>query len=157
MSTSHEVVAEPEQAPVHCLNTKPGEAEAVSCTVLPEAKNAEHCAPQRMPLGVLLTWPPGVAETLRRKALEAVTSSGVDDTVQTHWPVPLHPPPLQPVNCASGELGVAVSVSTVPTGNDAWQVPLLQVMPGGLLTTVTPVEACTVTVMEEAQSPPLQS
>src|SRR5437879_10933710 len=53
-------------------------------------------------------------------------------TVQA--PVPVHPPPVQPVN-AEFACGVAVSVTAVPIGKLAEQVPP-QAMPAGLLVTV---------------------
>ncbi len=49
-------------------------------------------------------------------------------------PVPVQPPPLQPVKVEPAA-GVAVSVTTVPVGNAVEQVAP-QVMPAGALVTV---------------------
>jgi hypothetical protein len=59
-------------------------------------------------------------------------------TVTVHGPVPLHPPPLQPVN-SEPTAGPAVSVTTVPLIKLALQVAP-QLIPAGLLVTV-PVPA----------------
>ena len=60
------------------------------------------------------------------------------ESVTTQLPVPVHPPPLQPVK-AEPAFGAAVSVTTVPLVKLAAQVAP-QSMPAGLLVTV-PVPA----------------
>jgi hypothetical protein len=62
----------------------------------------------------------------------------VADSVTTHGPVPLQPPPLHPVN-TDPAFGVAVRVTTVSLTNSAAHVAP-QLIPAGLLVTV-PVPA----------------
>jgi hypothetical protein len=64
--------------------------------------------------------------------------------VTVHRPVPLQPPPLQPVN-ADPAFGVAVSVTTVPLTKSAAHVAP-QLIPAGLLVTVPVPDPARVTV-----------
>ena len=90
---------------------------AVSVTAVPAAKLAEHVLAQLIPAGALVTMPcfpeiftvratgcagPKVAVMLTAEA--SVTAQG---------PVPVHPPPLQPVKL-DPEPALAVRVTVVP-------------------------------------------
>src|SRR5690349_16064074 len=104
MSRVH--VAMPTQAdPLQPANTEPADASAVSVTLVPELKPAEHVEPQLMPAGELVTVPPpapillmdnvccaggGAGPKLAVTACELVS-------VSVQPPVPEHAPP-QPVN-----------------------------------------------------------
>src|SRR5207253_1418283 len=90
-------------APLHPPPLQPVKAEpaaglAVRVTAVPLAKLAEQIAPQLIPAGLLATVP---------------APAPAAETVTTHVPAPLHPPPLQPVK-AELATGVAVNVTTVP-------------------------------------------
>ena len=87
--------------PLQPANTEPPAGVAVKVTEVPELKDFEQVAPQSTPEGLLVTVPLPVPplDTLRVKnavKLAVTVVSAVIVTVQL--PVPLHPPPLQPVN-----------------------------------------------------------
>jgi hypothetical protein len=117
---------------------------AVKVTAVPLAKAAEQVAPQAMPAGALETVPvpaPAlvIASVKGCRANVAVTDVAAL-TVTLHVPVPVQPPPLQPVNVEPAA-GVAVRVTAVPLANAAEQVAP-QEMPAGALETVpVPVPA----------------
>jgi hypothetical protein len=142
-----------EQVPVplhppalHPVNTNPVLAVAVNTTVLPDAKlNWQAPIGQLIPDGLLTTLPP----TVNGPLLE-VTFSGkftpeklaltlcAPFIVTTHAPAPAQGP-FQLINVFP-ESGFSDSVTTVPAGKFALQVPLEQLIPLGLLVTVpTPV------------------
>src|SRR5438132_1434908 len=110
-----QVGASPVQAPRQARNTAPLTGVAVSTPNVPRMYALEQEDPQLIPGGLLVTVPPAEPPiaTVRVK-LEAVLSpkTAVTDVsevrVKTHGPVPLHPPPLQPVK-ADVPLGAAVS------------------------------------------------
>jgi hypothetical protein len=119
--------------PFHPLNVEPGAGVAVSVTVEPLRTDCEQVAPQLMPLGTDVTVPNPtpflVTESVnvgRWKLAPSVTSPVI---VITHVPVPLQPPPVQPLKIEY-IAGVAESVTTVPWANEALQVPP-QLMPDG--------------------------
>src|SRR5439155_26306479 len=88
--------------------------------------------------GVLLRVPPpGLAlRTVSAKLwrLKAAVTDVAAETVTMHAPVPVHPPPLQPLKIEPAA-GAAVSVTAVPLGKLAAQVAP-QVMPVGELVMV---------------------
>src|SRR5258705_12143977 len=133
--TVHDPV--PLQSPPQPVKAEDAFGVAIRVTAVPLTKLAAHVAPQLMPAGLLVTVPePAPAgETVRAKvgAKVAVTPvAAASVTVQD--PVPVQPPPLQPVKA---ELAPALAVSVT-------EGPLLkvaahtgpQVMPAGLLLTV---------------------
>ena len=96
---------------------------AVSVTTVPLAKLAVQrlpLVPQLIPAGALVTMPcmgpamvtASVADGARANVAVIVVAE-VSVTLQV--PVPLHPPPLQPVN-TDPAAALAVSVTTVPPG-----------------------------------------
>ena len=135
-------------APPHRLKTAALPADAVSVTVSPLVKLALHVGGQLIPGGALVTAPAAepptttVSEKLcsANVAVTAVTAV----TVITQVPVPLHPPPLQPVNTEPGA-SVAISVTAVPLTKLAVQVAP-QSIPVGLLVTVPAPGPAVVTV-----------
>ena len=74
-------------------------------------------APQLIPAGALVTVPLPAPLLLTVSAYDGRANVAVTVvaavTVTTHVPVPLHPPPLQPVN-VDPAAGAAVSVTAVP-------------------------------------------
>jgi len=171
----------PVQLPVQPVNVEPGAGAAVKVMAVPLANGAEHAVPQEMPVGALVTVPTPVPVLFT--VSEKLCSVNVAVTVcaalivTVHVPVPVQPPPLQPVNVEPA-VGVAVNVTAVPlTNGDEHVVP--QEMPAGALVTVpdpvpalvtVSVKACsvnvaltvcaaftvTVQVPEPVQPPPLQ-
>jgi phage tail protein X len=109
---------------------------AVSVTLVPVLKFAEHVPGQLIPAGLLVTVPvpTTVTETVATVGVNVAVTDVSDVRVITHVPVPEHPPPLQPVKVKSVP-GVAVSVTLVLSGKGAAHVPG-QLMPAGLLVTV---------------------
>src|SRR5439155_17727229 len=84
---------------------------AVSATTVPLAKLAVQVAPQLMSPGVLVTVPVpaplGLTVSMKIGAKVAVTVVAAE-TVSVQGPVPVQPPPLQPVKT---ELALEVAVS----------------------------------------------
>jgi hypothetical protein len=128
--------------PLQPVNVDPAAGVAVKVTAVPLAKAAEQVAPQEMPAGALETVPvpvPAVviASVKGCRANVAVTAwAALMVTAQV--PVPVQPPPLQPVK-VDPAAGVAVKVTAVPLAKAAEQVAP-QEMPAGALETV-PVPA----------------
>ena len=107
-------------------------------TAVPVVKEVEQVAPQATPAGVLVTVPLPAPDFVTVSAKDdcmkvAVTEvAAVIVTVQV--PVPLQPPPFQPVKVEPAA-GVAVRVTAVPVVNAAEHV-VPQEIPAGLLVTV---------------------
>jgi hypothetical protein len=133
--------------PLQPVNVEPAAGVAVKVTAVPLAKAAEQVAPQEMPAGALETVPvpaPAlvIASVKGCRAKVAVTAwAALMVTAQV--PVPVQPPPLQPVNVEPAA-GVAVRVTAVPLAKAAEQVAP-QEMPAGALETV-PVPAPAVVI-----------
>jgi hypothetical protein len=127
----------PVQAPLQPVKAEPALGVAVRVTTVPLTKSAAHVAPQLIPAGLLVTVPVPVPARLTVSAnvcgVNVAVTAVAAVRVTTQLPVPLQPPPLQPVN-ADPALGVAVSVTTVPLTKSAAQVAP-QSMPVGLLVT----------------------
>jgi len=135
--TTH--VPVPEQPPpLQPLKVAPTAGVAVSVTAVPLAKLAVHVTPQLIPTGALVTVPLPVPALLTVSAklgrLKAAVTDVAAETVTVHAPVPVHPPPLQPLKIEPAA-GAAVSVTAVPLGKLAAQVAP-QVMPVGELVMV---------------------
>jgi hypothetical protein len=132
-------------APLQPLNTEPPGA-WVSVTTVPTANEPLQVAPQVMPGGDEVTEAlPARSPVL---AIVMVTMDSVNvavtdcaEVIATEQvPVPLHPPPLQPVNVEPAP-AAAVRVTTVGATKGAVQVAP-QLMPAGLEVTVpVPVPA----------------
>jgi hypothetical protein len=129
----------PEQPPpLQPLKVDPAAATAVNVTWVPKLNEVEHTAPQLMPAGELLTVPAPLPDLFTVRAKDWTTKPAVTVVaafmVTTHVPVPVHPPPVQPVK-VDPAAGVAVSVTGVPLVYAAEQIEP-QLMPAGLLETV---------------------
>src|SRR5215467_9934703 len=131
--------------PLHPLPLQPPKVDpvaavAVKVTVVPDAKAKLQVAPHPIPAGLLVTVPiPAPAGVTVRvnvftgavKVAVTVWSAFIT-TIQE--PVPLQPPPLQPVN-VEPPVGTAVRATVLPLGKSAAQV-VPQEMPLGLPVTV---------------------
>jgi hypothetical protein len=133
--------AVPVHAPLQEPKEEPPAGVAVSVTMLPSRKLAEHVLPQSMPAGVLVTTPvprpPVLTVRVRVWAVNVADTLLAAVIATEQEPVPVHAP-LQPEN-AYPAAGVAVRPTFVPCVNKAEHVPP-QEMPAGLLVTV-PVDA----------------
>jgi hypothetical protein len=124
--------------PLQPVKVEPAAGVAVNVTTVPDVKEVVQVAPQEMPAGELVTVP------VPAPALETVSAN--DDwtkvavtvvaafRVTAQVPVPVQPPPLQPVKVEPAA-GVAVKVTTVPDVKELEQVAP-QEMPAGKLVTV---------------------
>src|SRR5438093_1194333 len=132
----------PAQLPLQPVKVEPAAGVAVSVTAVPLANVAEQVVPHEIPAGALVTVPvpAPVLLTVSEKLCSAKVAVTVvaAPSVTEHVPVPVQPPPLQPVKVEPAA-GVAVSVTAVPLANVAEQV-VPQAMPAGALVTV-PVPA----------------
>ena len=130
--------------PLQPENVAPVAGVAVKVTTVPVVNAVEQVAPQAIPAGALVTVPVAFPAFVTVSAKDDCTKVAVTDvaalTVTLHVPVPVQPPPLQPVNVEPAA-GVAVKVTAVPLANAAEQVAP-QEMPAGALETVpTPAPA----------------
>lgn len=122
---TEQVVDVPEHAPDQPPNVLPEVGAAVRVTLWPAVKEAEQVAPQLMPDGLLVTVPLPVLVTVSTyvgcddKPNVAVTLLAAS-IVTLQVPVPLQPPPLQPVNVLP-EPGLAVKVTPAPAVKDSEQ------------------------------------
>src|SRR5206468_4311239 len=102
--------------PLQPVNTEPTAGVAVNVTGVSEGYEAEQVAPQSMPAGVLVTVPVpvplGVTVRARTCGAKVAVTVVAAVTVTVQGSVPLHPPPLQPVN-TEPTAGVAVSATVV--------------------------------------------
>jgi hypothetical protein len=122
------------------VNVEPLSGAAVSVTVVPAGKLAEHVAPQLTPGGRLLTVPEPrpVLITVREccpgaSGLNVAVTDWSELIVTEHGPVPEQPPPDQPSN-RDPTAAVAVNVTCVPVSNAAEHVEP-QSIPAGELDT----------------------
>lgn len=133
-------VPAPLQSPLQPTNTEPLAGVAVSVTTAPLWKDAVQVAPQSMPGGLLVTVPEPVpvrftvstnwaGGTVSNVAVTFFAASMVTEQP----PAPVHAP-LQPTNIEP-LAGVALSVTTLPLGNNAEHV-LPQSIPAGVLVMV---------------------
>jgi hypothetical protein len=127
--------------PDHPAKVEPLAAAAVSVTFVPDLKLAVQVEPQSMPEGLLVTvpvpLPPGVTVSMKLGILAKVAftvESAV--TVTSHFLVPLHPSPDQPLNDDPAEAdAVRVTIVPSPKLEEHWLLDALHLMPAGLLTT----------------------
>ena len=115
----------------------------MSVTWAPGAKVAEQLDPQSIPAGALVTVPPPLpARTTVRVTVATGSNIAVTDSaaliVTWQEPLPEQPPPDQPPNVEPAA-GVAVSVTIVPSSNDAEQVEPQSIPEGELVTDPEPV------------------
>lgn len=129
-------VPAPEQSPDQPVNVDPAAGAAVSVTSVPSAKLFEHVAPQLIPLGLDVTVPVPVPAFVTVKSCgepKLAKTPRAPFIVTVHVPVPVQSP-LQPRKFEP-PLGVAVSVTIVPSAKFALQVGS-QLMPAGLEATL---------------------
>src|SRR5207245_1168124 len=126
--------------PLQPAKTDPAAAVAVNVTAVPVLKVAEQVDPQLISPPPLVTVPDPVPDlmTVKAKVLRANIAVTVvlAVTVTLHVPVPLQPPPLQPVKFEFAA-GVAVRMTVVPALTVSVQV-VPQLIPPSLLVTVPP-------------------
>src|SRR5439155_981985 len=132
-------VPAPVQAPpLQPVKVEPAAGVAVKLTAVPLVKEAAHVAPQAMPAGALVTVPLPVPDlvtvSVKQLCMKVAVTGAAAFIVTVQGPVPVQPPPLQPVN-VDPAAGVAVSVTAAPLANAAAQVAP-QEMPAGALVMV---------------------
>lgn len=139
----------PEQPPpLQPLNVEPVAGMAVKVTALPLANAAEHVAPQEIPAGLLVTLPVpapvGLTVSVKVCTAKVAVTVVAAPSVTTQVPVPVQPPPFQPVKVEPAA-GAAVRVTAVPLANGpAHAAP--HEMPAGELVTVPEPAPALVTV-----------
>jgi hypothetical protein len=131
----------PEQPPpLQPVKAEPAAGVAVKLTAVPLANAVAHVAPQEMPAGLLVTVPvpAPVLLTVSVKLCANVAATVVAAlSVTVQVPVPVQPPPLQPVKTEPAA-GVAVRVSAVPLANEAAHVAPHERPAGELVTAPVP-------------------
>ena len=124
--------------PLQPVNVEPAAGVAVKVTTVPLVKPVEQVAPQEIPAGALAMLPlpaPDVATvSVNADCTNVAVTEAAAFIVTVQEPVPVQPPPLQPVNVEPAA-GVAVKVTAVPLANAAEQAAP-QEMPAGALETV---------------------
>src|SRR5262245_4978852 len=138
--------------PLQPVKLEPAAGAAVRVTAVPLANEAEHVAPHVMPAGALVMVPLPAPLLLTVSAMPCSAKVAVTDCAalivpgQVPWthcadptlfrsvPVPVQPPPLQPVKVEPAA-GAAVRVTAVPLANEAEHVAP-HVMPAGALVMV---------------------
>src|SRR5262249_59909407 len=124
--------------PLQPVKVDPAAGVAVRVTAVPLANVAEHVAPHVMPAGALVMVPDPAPVLLTVSAKPGSAKVAVTDCaaliVTAQVPVPVQPPPLQPVK-VDPAAGVAVRVTAVPLANVAEHVAP-HVMPAGALVMV---------------------
>jgi hypothetical protein len=147
----------PVQLPLQPVKVEPAAGAAVRVTAVPLVKEAEQVAPHEMPAGALVTvpvpFPDLVTERAKVGAVNVAVTLWATLMVTVQVPVPVQPPPLQPVKVEPAA-GAAVRVTIVPIENEAEQV-VPQEMPAGLLVTVPPPLPDLETVNVEAFDTPV--
>src|SRR5262245_44653019 len=128
----------PVQPPLQPVKVEPAAGVAVRVTTVPVVKEVEHVAPHVMPAGALVMVPLPAPVLLSVSAKLWTAKVAVTDdaalVVTVPVPVPVQPPPLQPVKLEPAA-GAAVSVTAVPLANEAEHVAP-HVMPAGALVMV---------------------
>src|SRR5437870_1229512 len=130
--------------PLQPVKVAPAAGVAVRLTTVPVVKAVEQVAPQEIPAGALVTVPTPAPDlvTLSGKEDDDCTKAAVTDVaafiVTLQVPVPVQPPPLQPVKVAPAA-GVAVRLTTVPVVKAVEQVAPQAIPAGALVTVPTPV------------------
>jgi hypothetical protein len=135
----------PEQPPpLQPVKVEPAAGAAVRVTTVPVVKEVEHVAPQEMPAGALVTVPLPAPALVTLSAKDDCMKVAVAEVaalmVTVQVPVPVQPPPLQPVKVEPAA-GVAVSVTAVPLGNEPEHVVPHEIPAGELVTVPVPAPA----------------
>src|SRR5262245_11311357 len=124
--------------PLQPVKLEPAAGAAVRVTAATLANDAALLAPLAMPAGALVMVPLPAPVLLTVSAMPCSAKVAVTDCaaliVTVQVPVPVQPPPLQPVK-VEPTAGAAVSVTAVPLANEAEHVAP-HVMPAGALVMV---------------------
>src|SRR5438552_11066458 len=148
----------PVQLPLQPVKVAPAAGAGVRVTTVPVVRAVEQVAPQEIPADELVTVPLPVPDlvTVRGKEDDDCTNAAVTEVaafiVTLQVPVPVQPPPLQPVQVAPAA-GVAVRLTAVPVVKAVEQVAP-QEIPAGVLVTVPLAAPALVTVSGGAVVPP---
>jgi hypothetical protein len=130
--------------PLQPENVDPVAGVAVKVMAVPLVNPVEQVAPQEMPAGALVTVPLPVPDVVTLSVKDDCTKLAVTVwaalIVTVHVPVPVQPPPLQPLNVEPAA-GVAVKVTAVPLANPAEQVAPQEMPVGALVTVPLPAPA----------------
>ena len=128
--------------PLQPLNVDPVAGVAVKVTAVPLANAAEQVAPQEMPVGALVTVPVPVpalvTPSVKGCSAKVAVTAWAALIVTVHVPVPVHPPPLQPLK-VEPVAGVAVKVTAVPLPKAEEQVVPQEIPAGALEIVPAPV------------------
>src|SRR2546428_4610694 len=147
----------PVQLPLQRVRVAPAGGAGVRVPTVPVVRAVEQVAPQEIPADDLVTVPLPVPDlvTVRGKEDDDCTNAAVTEVaafiVTLQVPVPVQPPPLQPVKVAPAA-GVAVKVTTVPVVKAVEHVAP-QEIPAGPLGTVPPPAPALGTVSGEGGDP----
>ena len=103
--------------PLQPVNVEPVAGVAVRVTEVPWPTDSLQSTPQLMPAGDDVTEPTPVPAVVTESGYVLSVNVAVTDVVEVivtvHVPVPLQPPPLQPLKTEPAD-GAAVSVTAVP-------------------------------------------
>src|SRR5438445_3340336 len=133
----------PVQLPLQPVKVAPAAGAGVRVTTVPVVRAVEQVAPQEIPADELVTVPLPVPDlvTVSGKEDDDCTNAAVTEVaafiVTLQVPVPVQPPPLQPVKVAPAA-GVAVRLTTVPVVKAVEQVAPQEIPAGALVTVPTP-------------------
>jgi len=136
---------------------EPAEGAAVKVITVPLVKAWEQDAPQEIPAGELVTapepFPDFVTVSVKDDCMKVAVTEVAAFMVTVQEPVPVQPPPLQPVN-ADPAAAAAVRVTDVPLVNEAEQVAPHEMPAGALITVPLPAPALdTVKVVPPVDTP----
>jgi len=131
---------------------------AVRVTTVPVVKACEHVEPQEIPAGELVTVPLPVPDFVTLSVKDDCTKLAVTDvaafTVTVQEPVPVQPPPLQPLKVEPAA-AAAVRVTDVPFANEAEQVAPHEMPAGELVTVPLPAPALLTVKVEPVVDTPV--
>jgi len=151
------VAVVPVQLPLQPVKVEPAAGAAVKVTMVALLNDPEQVVPQLIPVGELVTVPLPLPDLVTLSAKDGKVKVAVTDAaafiVTIQVPVPVQPPPLQPVN-VEPVVAAAVSVTTVPFVNEAEHV-VPQLIPVGKLVMVPPPVPALVTVNVEVVPTPM--
>jgi len=138
------------------VKVEPAAGAAVRVTTVPVVKEVEQVAPQEIPAGELVTVPvPAPAlDTVSAKdvCMNAAVTEVAAFIVTAQVPVPVQPPPLQPVKVEPAA-GAAVKVTTVPIVKEFEHVAPHEIPVGLLVTVPLPAPALDTVSVEPVDTP----
>jgi hypothetical protein len=157
LTATVQVPAPVQPPPLQPVNVEPAEGAAVKVITVPLVKAWEQDAPQEMPAGELVTapepFPDFVTVSVKDDCMKVAVTEVAAFIVTVQEPVPVQPPPLQPVN-VDPAAAAAVRVTDVPLVNEAEQVAPHEMPAGALITVPLPAPALdTVKVVPPVDTP----